>query len=81
MEDRILYRFVAYLFQSHFFRRKAPFLILKVISAIFYSLTIACFDIMSTVFFHILQKRDKYIHVLLNTTILNCCMFFVIQNL
>lgn len=44
MEDRILYRFVAYLFQSHFSRRKAPFLILKVISAIFYSLTIACFD-------------------------------------
>lgn len=33
---------------------------------------------MSTVFFHILQQRDKYIHVLLNTTVLNSCMFFLL---
>lgn len=34
---------------------------------------------MSTVFFHILQQRDKYIHVLLNTTVLNCCMFLLFK--
>lgn len=45
MEDRILYRFVAYLFQfDTLFSPEGAFLILKVISAIFYSLTIACFD-------------------------------------